>query len=177
MDENLGNPSPLRIVRPPVAKKKKQSGTPNVENRKARFQYHIHETLEVGIQLQGSEVKSVRAGNVSIAEGFVRVESSPPALFLHGVTIGEYGPAGGMGHAPTRTRKLLAHRQEIAKLQRTVDRKGVTIVPLKLYFKNGFAKLLVGVGEGKSRSDKRQTIAERDTQRDMQRAMTRKRIG
>ncbi len=160
-----------------MAKKKKQSGTPQVENRKARYQYHIHETLEVGIQLRGSEVKSVRAGNVSIAEGFVRVESSPPAMYLHSVTIGEYGPAGGMGHAPTRTRKLLAHKQEIAKLFRTVERKGVTIVPLKLYFKNGFAKLLVGVGEGKSRSDKRNAMAERDVQRDIQRGMTRKRIG
>ncbi len=160
-----------------MAKKKKQSGSPTVENRKARYQYHIHDTLEVGIQLVGSEVKSVRAGNISIAEGFVRVDPSPLGMYLHQVNIGEYGPAGGMGHAATRVRKLLAHRQEIEKLKRAVDRKGVAIVPLKLYFKNGFAKVLIGVGEGKSRSDKRNTIAERDTQRDMQRAMTRKRLG
>lgn len=157
--------------------KKKQSDTPTAENRKARFNYHILDTLEVGIQLRGSEVKSVRAGNVSIAEGFVRVDTSPPALYLHQVNIGEYGPAGGMGHAPTRTRKLLAHKDEILKIHRAVERKGVTIVPLKLYFKNGFAKLLIGVAEGKTRSDKRQAIAERDVKRDIQRALTRGRVG
>lgn len=163
-----------------MAKKKKDksaSGTPTIHNRRARFDYFIRDTLEVGIRLQGSEVKSVRAGNVSIAEGFVRVNANPPGLYLHQVNIGEYGPAAGMGHAPTRVRTLLAHREEIIKLAREVDRKGVTLVPLRLYFRNGFAKLEVGVAEGKQKGDKRSAIAERDVQRDIQRAMSRGRIG
>jgi len=157
-----------------VAKRKKKTDTPTIKNRRARFEYHIHDTLEVGVKLQGSEVKSVRDGNVSLAEGFVRVEPSPLSLWLHGVTIGEYQPAGPLGHKPTRVRKLLAHRREIEKLQKEVDRKGITLVPLEMYFKNGFAKLRIGVGEGKRRADKRRAIAERDAKRDLQRAVSRR---
>src|SRR5215471_6649213 len=108
-----------------------------IENRRARFDYHISDTLETGIMLRGSEVKSVRDGKVSLAEGYVRVQDNPPGLFLHSVNIDEYGPAGGRQHAMGRTRKLLAHKREIAKLFRQVDQKGMTVVPLRLYFKNG----------------------------------------
>jgi SsrA-binding protein len=154
--------------------KKKPNQDPTIENRRARHDYTISETLEVGVMLHGTEVKSVRDGRVSLAEGFVRVEERPPALFLHNVRIDEYGPAGPRNHAMTRTRKLLAHKQEILKLARQVDQKGMTLVPLKLYFKNGFAKLLIGLGKGRSRHDKRQAIAEKEHKRDISRAISRK---
>lgn len=162
-----------------MAKKKDQQPEDRViENRRARFEYHIHDTLEVGIALRGSEVKSVRDGVVSLAEGYIRVETTPPCLFLHQVNIGEYGPSGPAGnkrqHAPTRTRVLLAHKQEILKLARQVEQRGMTIVPLKIYFKDGFAKLLIGVAEGKAKHDKRQSIAERQAKRDIARAMSRR---
>lgn len=161
-----------------MAKKDAKADPRTIENRKARFEYNILDTLEVGIALQGSEVKSVRDGQISLAEGYVRLQTDPPCLFLHQVNIGEYGPAGPAGnkrqHAPTRTRVLLAHKREILKLARQVEQKGMTIVPLKLYFKDGYAKLLIGVAEGKARHDKRQSIAERQAKRDIARAMSRR---
>jgi SsrA-binding protein len=179
---------------------------PTIENRKARFDYAILDTLETGMILTGSEVKSIRDGKMSLAEGYVRVElglvrgrptsagrgpkvgkeSRPtrrirpiePGLWLHSVNIAEYPPAGPSGavgqHNPTRTRKLLAHKREIAKLAREVSVKGMTLIPLKVYFKNGKAKLLVGLARGKSHEDKRETIAKRDAQRDIARAMSRR---
>jgi SsrA-binding protein len=156
--------------------KRKLSDTPTIENRRARFDYSISDTLEVGIMLAGPEVKSVRSGKVSLAEGYVRVQENPPAMHLHAVSIDEYGPAAGGPQRPamTRTRKLLAHKREIAKLARQVDQKGMTIVPLKLYFKNGFAKLLIGLGKGRARHDKRAAIATRESKRDVDRAMSRR---
>lgn len=147
---------------------------PAIENRRARFDYHIGETLETGIELLGSEVKAVRGGKVSLAEGYVRAEESPVAMYLHSVNIGEYGPAGPAAHAPVRPRRLLAHKREIVRLARKSQVKGVTLVPLRIYFKNGFAKVLVGVGTGKTRGDKRSAIAEREVQREIARAMSRR---
>jgi SsrA-binding protein len=157
-----------------VAKKKKPNQEPTIENRRARHDYSISETLETGIMLHGAEVKSVRAGKASLAEGYVRVEENPPALYLHGVTIDEYGPAGARNQPLARTRKLLAHKREIAKLARQVQQKGMTLIPLKMYFKNGYAKLLIGLGQGRSQHDKRQAIAAKETKRDLQRAMSRR---
>src|SRR5262249_52345728 len=157
-----------------AGKKAKKAETPTIENRKARFEYHISETLEVGIVLIGPEVKSVRDGQVSIGEGYVRATAEPPSLTLDDVMIAEYPPAGGHQHTPTRTRRLLAHKREIVRLAKAAQVKGMTIVPLKLYFKNGYAKLLVGVAQGKSRQDKRETIAKRESQRDIDRAMSRR---
>lgn len=154
--------------------KKKANDSPTIENRKARFHYHITDTLECGIQLMGSEVKSVRAGKVSLAEGYVRAQSTPPGLFLHSISIDEYSAAGVNGHKLARTRTLLAHTREILKLARAVEQKGFTIVPLSMYFKNGYAKVLIGLGEGKAAHDKRQTIAKRDAERSIQRAMSRR---
>jgi SsrA-binding protein len=156
-----------------VAKKKAKSA-PTIENRRARHDYSISDTLEVGVMLHGTEVKSVREGKVSLAEGYVRVEEAPPALWLHGVTIDEYGPAGARNHPLARTRKLLAHKREIQKLARQVQQKGMTIVPLKMYFKEGFAKLLIGLGQGRTSHDKRRAIAEKETKRDLSRAMSRR---
>ncbi|MBK7405618.1 MAG: SsrA-binding protein SmpB [Phycisphaerales bacterium] len=154
--------------------KKKSNPTPTSENRKARYDYEILETLECGIMLLGSEVKSVRDGKVSLAEGYVRVQSSPPELTLHSVNIAEYGPAGPTAHQPTRTRKLLAHRKEIDHLAREVDQKGVTIVPLKMYFKDGYAKVLIGLGRGRQAHDKRQAISQRESRREIDRALSKK---
>ena len=162
----------LRLVR---LSKKPQPNSRIIENRKARFDYHIEDTLEVGIVLVGSEVKAIREGNVSLGEGYVLAEGVPPHLTLLGVNIGDFQPAGGMGHRPVRARALLAHKREIAKFAKLVDQKGMTIVPLKLYFKEGWAKLLIGLARGKSQSDKRQSIGEREAKRDIDRAMSRRR--
>lgn len=157
-----------------MAKKKTNPTDRVIENRKARHDYIITETLEVGIMLAGSEVKAVRDGKASLAEGYVRVEPLHNALFLVGVNIGEYAPAGTRQHVAVRSRKLLAHKDEIRKLAKAADVKGFTIVPLKMYFKDGFAKVLIGVAQGRAAHDKRDRIAKRDAQRDMARAMSRK---
>ena len=159
-----------------MAKKGKQrTNEPEIVNRRARHEYHVHDTLEVGIALHGPEVKSVRAGKVSLSEGYVRAEAEPVALTLHGVTIDAYGPAaGGANHASARPRVLLAHKREIVKLAKDSSAKGSTIVPLKIYFKGGKAKLLIGVATGKGRADKREDLKKRDAARDIQRAMSRR---
>lgn len=157
-----------------MAKQKKKNPTPVIENRRARHDYHIGDTLEVGIVLLGSEVKAIRDANASIAEGYVTATEEPLGLALHSVNIGPYGPAGPVAHPAVRVRELLAHKREIRKLAKQVATKGVTIVPLKLYFKDGFAKLLIGVGTGKTKHDKRDSIAERESQRDIQRAMSKR---
>ncbi len=158
------------------AKSKKATNEPTIENRKARHQYFIDETLECGIKLLGTEIKSVRAGKVSLAEGYVKAEENPPSLTVYGIHIGEYPPAGQhRQHKPTQPRRLLAHRREILKLATKTQAKGVTLVPLKVYFVRGKAKILIGVARGKQKHDKRQDIAKRDAQRDMERAMSRRR--
>lgn len=151
-------------------KNKKKAGTPTIENRRARHDYFINETFEVGIQLVGTEVKAVRDGNVSLKEGYVSVENEQ--LTLHNVTIGEYPPAGSVQHAMVRRRRLLAHKREIRRLARQVDQKGVTLVPLKLYFNGSWAKLEIALATGKAQHDKRQSIKERDIDRDIRRAMS-----
>jgi len=157
-------------------KKQSKSSDPVILNRKARHQYQILETLECGVMLHGSEVKSVREGKASIGEGYVRAESDPVRLTLHGMHIGEYQPAGANQHHPTRTRRLLAHKREILKLAGKSQVKGMTIVPLRMYFKNGYAKVEIGLAVGKSRSDKREDLKKREHQRDIERAMTRRRL-
>jgi SsrA-binding protein len=157
-------------------KKEKEQSETIAENRKARFDYAIEETLECGIILQGSEVRSVRDKQVSITEGYVSARQDPPELTLHNVNIGEFAHAAhNTGHRPKRTRALLAHKKEILKLAAKMAIKGYTIVPLTMYFKNGYAKVLVGVGKGKSRVDKRQSIGAREAKRDMDRALSRRR--
>lgn len=166
---------PLRTVKPRMAKgRNDQSGTPQVENRKARHDYHITDTLECGIVLAGSEVKAIREGKVSIAEGYARAESEPPRLELFGMHIQEYQPAGPRQHRPARGRTLLAHKREIRKLAQKTQQKGVTLVPLKLYFKGGWVKILLGVGLGKTKGDKRRTIAKKESDRDIRRALSKR---
>lgn len=156
-------------------KSKSRRDQPRIENRKARHDYHIHETLECGIKLTGTEVKSLRSGQASIAEGYVRADENPLRLTLHGVHIAEYPPAKeAHQHVPTRTRTLLAHKREIAKLVTKTRQKGFTLVPLKIYFVRGVAKLQIGLATGKQKTDKRRDIAKREAKREMERAMSRR---
>jgi len=153
-----------------------KSNEPTIENRRARHDYAIGDTLECGIELLGSEVKSIRDAQMSLAEGYVRATAEPASLTLHGVHVNEYAPAGAAGqHDPVRTRRLLAHKREIRKLAKATQERGVTIVPLKVYFVRGRAKVLVGVARGKTRVDKRQSIAAREAKRDIERATARRR--
>ncbi len=158
---------------------KKKSDNPRIVNRKAKHDYTILETLECGIVLSGSEVKSVRDGRVSLAEGFARIEPATGELWLHDVDIAMYAKAsGGAQHAPKNKRKLLAHRKELRDLANATGSAGYTLVPLAMYFNDrGLAKVQIGVAKGKGHADKRESMKKRDAQRDIQRGMTRKRIG
>ncbi len=159
-----------------MAKKKSSKGTnePVIENRKASHDFTITDTLECGIKLKGSEIKSIRAGQISLAEGFVRATEHPLEMSLLAVHIAEYPPAGThRQHQPTRARVLLAHRREIRRWAVAARSKGCTIVPLKMYFVDGRAKLLIGLGTGKKTRDKRQDLKAKEAKRDMDRAMKR----
>ncbi|MHC5027933.1 MAG: SsrA-binding protein SmpB [Planctomycetota bacterium] len=156
-----------------MAKKHSKTSEPTIENRRARHRYHIESTLECGVKLVGTEVKSVRDGQVSLGEGYARASEQPISLELHGVHIGEYPPAGPhRQHNPTRTRILLATRREIRKLADETRQRGTTLVPLKLYFVRGKAKILIGVARGKRKADKRQAIARKEAKRDIDRALS-----
>ena len=137
-------------------------------NRKARFEYFIIDTYEAGISLMGSEIKSVRSGQMSLGEAYVRVEDGKEA-WLVGAHIAPYEPASRYNHNPTRNRRLLLNKREIRKLWNEVRLKGVTIIPLRVYLTHGLAKVEIGVAKGKKLYDKRESIAKRDAQRDQQR--------
>lgn len=145
-------------------------------NRRARRNYDITETLEAGIVLQGSEVKSLREASVQIADGFVRFEGRE--AWLVGVHIAPYlFSQDHSGHDPDRPRKLLLHRRELEHLRTLMDLERVSIVPLSLYFKDGRAKVELGVGKGRKLHDKRQVEAERDANREIQRALAQRQRG
>jgi SsrA-binding protein len=138
------------------------------QNRRASHDYFILDTVEAGLVLAGTEVKSLRHGRASLAEAYATVENGEAwVLQLH---IPPYEQGNRWNLEPTRRRKLLLHRTEIARLEKAVAQKGQAIIPLKLYFSRGYAKLLLGIGKGKKTHDKRQSIAERDAQREMLRA-------
>ena len=136
-------------------------------NRKASHEYFLFERYEAGLVLQGSEIKSIRAGQVSLAEAYVSLDGRE--AWLVDAHIAPYEQASIFGHAPRRPRKLLLHRPEIRRLWNEVRQKGVTIVPLRIYLKNGRAKLEIAVAKGKKLYDKRETIARRDSERDIER--------
>jgi SsrA-binding protein len=138
-------------------------------NRRARHEYFILETLEAGIALQGSEIKSIRAGQISLAEAFVRIDGQE--AWLEDAHIAPYEQASIYNHEPRRPRKLLLHSSEIRKLWNTVRQKGVTIIPLSVYLKNGKAKVEIAVAKGKKLYDKRAEIAKRDTEREIERQL------
>ncbi|MEC7502212.1 MAG: SsrA-binding protein SmpB [Planctomycetota bacterium] len=139
------------------------------ENRKARRNYEIIDTLECGIALQGSEVKSLRAGKVSLDEAYGRIRNNE--VWLIGCDIAEYSHANVMNHEPRRPRKLLLHRREIRKFASKATERGLTLVPLKMYFKSGRAKILMGVGRGRKLFDKREKLKKETIKRDMDRAV------
>jgi len=138
-------------------------------NRKAAHNYHLGERYEAGLILTGTEIKSIRAGRVNLGDGYVQPQDGE--LWLLNVHIAPYDPAGRQGHAPRRPRKLLLHRREINRLVSRVQERGYTIVPLRLYLKNGRAKVEIALARGKRKYDKRQAIAKRDAQREVERAL------
>lgn len=137
------------------------------DNRKARHDYHVHESYEAGIVLTGTEVKSLRAGKANLKDAYARIENLE--LMLHNMHISPYDAGNRFNHEPLRNRKLLMHRSEIDKLIGKTQEKGYTLVPLKLYFTHGIAKVQVGLVTGKKNYDKRQDMAERDAKREMDR--------
>src|SRR5262245_2238371 len=142
------------------------------ENRKARYRFEILDTLECGIQLTGSEVKSLRDGKLSLDEAYARVKEGE--VWLVGADIAEYPQATLWNHAPKRPRKLLMKREQVNKFASKAHEKGLTLVPLKVYFNaRGLAKVLLGLGKGKKLHDKRESLKKADSQREMDRAMRR----
>jgi len=147
----------------------KRNERPIAQNRKASHDYFIEETYEAGIVLKGTEIKSIRAGRVSLKDAHCRIINGEAQLInMH---IAPYEQGNRFNHDPTRTRKLLLHRREIDKLIGLTMQKGYALVPLKLYIKNGFAKVLIGLGRGKKLYDKREDLKQKQMKRDIDRAM------
>ena len=151
----------------------RESGTKLVaQNKKARHDYHIESTSEAGLVLTGTEVKALRAGRASLVDGFATVNDGE--VWLHNVHIPEYSQGTWTNHAPRRVRKLLLRKDEISKLIGKTKEGGLTLIPLSLYFKNGYAKVELALARGKKNYDKRQSIAARDAARETQREMGRR---
>lgn len=138
-------------------------------NRKARHEYQIEETIEAGIELQGTEVKSIRRGSISLQDGFALVRNGE--IFLMNVYIAPYQEGNRYNPDPLRKRKLLLNRQEIYRLQSKVKEQGYTLVPLKIYFKNGWAKIELALARGLAKYDKREKIKKRESEREMRRVL------
>lgn len=142
------------------------------QNRKARYDFHIDDTMEAGLVLQGTEVKSLRAGRATLVDGFGEIHNGE--AFLHGVHIPEYTEGTWTNHEPRRVRKMLLNRSEIDKWERKVNERGYTIVPLALYFKDGRAKVEIALARGKKTYDKRQSLAAKQADREKQQALGRR---
>lgn len=143
-------------------------------NRKAYHDYHLQDSVEAGIVLTGTEIKSIRAGRVNLRDAYVRPEGGE--LWLLNAHIARYEPGSYLSHEPTRPRKLLLHRKQIANLTSKVQEKGLTLVPLKLYIKGGIAKVEIALAKGKKLYDKRESIIRRETEREIDRALKRRRF-
>jgi SsrA-binding protein len=137
-------------------------------NKKALHEYQVVETYEAGIALAGPEVKSVREGKVSLSEAFARIDRGE--VWLHGMHVSPYGPAGRWNGDPVRERRLLLHRREIRRLIGATQEKGLTLVPLDIYLRGGYVKLTLALARGKKLHDKRETVKRRDAEREMRRA-------
>ncbi|RID89546.1 SsrA-binding protein SmpB [Peribacillus asahii] len=146
----------------------KGMGKQLAQNKKAYHDYFIEDTFEAGIVLQGTEIKSIRAGKANLKDSFAKIERGE--LYLHNMHVSPYEQGNRYNHDPLRTRKLLLHRKEINKLIGETKETGYTIVPLKLYLKNGFAKVLIGLGKGKKQYDKRDDLKKKEAKRDIERA-------
>jgi SsrA-binding protein len=141
-------------------------------NRRARHDYHVEETWEAGLVLQGTEVKALRAGRCSLVDGFADVDDGE--VWLHQVHIPEYAQGTWTNHAVRRKRKLLLHRREIARIERRLEAKGTTLVPLSVYFSGGRAKVEIALARGKREWDKRHALAERDARREVEQEFSRR---
>lgn len=152
-----------------MAKKaeKKKNSPPKIENRKARHDYHIDETFEAGVALKGTEVKSIRAGKASLNEAFAYLQNGE--VWLKNMYVKPYEFGTHNNHDERRDRKLLLKRSEIREIDKYINQKGFALIPLKLYFKRGYAKILVGLGRGKKSYDKREDIKEKDAKRELDR--------
>ncbi|WP_340104423.1 SsrA-binding protein SmpB [Rhodohalobacter sp. 8-1] len=152
-----------------MAKKaeKKKNSPPKIENRKARHDYHIDETFEAGVALKGTEVKSIRAGKASLNEAFAYLQNGE--VWLKNMYVKPYEFGTHNNHDERRDRKLLLKRSEIREIDKYINQKGFALIPLKLYFKRGYAKILVGLGRGKKSYDKRDDIKEKDAKRELDR--------
>lgn len=139
------------------------------ENRKARHDFFVEESVEAGLALLGTEVKSLRDHRVQLRDSYARIKDGQ--AFLHGVHIGTYAPAGQFGHKETRPRKLLMHRREIDRLWGRVRERGYSLIPLKIYFKNGRAKVEIALAKGKHLYDKREAIARKTSRREIERSL------
>ncbi len=139
------------------------------QNRKARHDYTIVDTIEAGIVLQGTEIKSIRNSRINLKDGFVRIRNGE--AFLYNVHISPYEQGNIFNHDPLRTRKLLLHKKQITKLAGETKNTGMTIVPLKVYIKDGYAKVLIGLAKGKKDYDKRETLKRKDQERQLQRVI------
>jgi len=157
-----------------MAKKKRKAAPGDIAtNRQASFRFNLLEKFEAGIVLQGSEVKSLREGNVNLSDAYAQPRGEE--LFLVNCRIGEYKQAAHFGHEPLRDRKLLMRRAEIDRIRGKVEQRGYTLVPLRVYFKEGWAKVELGLGKGRAHEDRRGAIAERESKREMDRALARSR--
>ncbi len=152
--------------------KPSSNNSPRITNRRATHEYFIEAKLECGIALMGSEVKSLRDGKAQITDAFARIERGE--LILHNAHIDPYAPATKYNHEPKRERRLLAHRREIRKLEAALATKGVTLIPLAIYFSNGRAKVEIGVAKGKQQHDKRDSIRKREQDREMRKIMSKR---
>src|SRR3954469_9366833 len=153
-----------------LEKTEREAAQKNIaENRKAFHDYHILETFETGLVLKGTEVKSIREGNVNLRDSFARIENGE--VFVYNVHIQPYSHRGYADHEPLRPRKLLLHAHEIRKLVGKVVERGMTLVPLRMYFKNGRVKLAIGLAKGKKEHDKRETIKQREADRETRAAV------
>jgi SsrA-binding protein len=158
-----------------VAMAKEQGRKMVAQNRKARHDFHVEDTFEAGLVLTGTEVKSLRAGRASLVDGFAEVKDDE--LWLQGVHIPQYTEGTWTNHEPRRARKLLLHRREIERIESRVNERGLTVVPLALYFKDGKAKVEIALARGKKAYDKRQAIAKREADREAAREMGRRAKG
>ncbi|WP_053368179.1 SsrA-binding protein SmpB [Bacillus sp. FJAT-27245] len=138
------------------------------QNKKAYHDYFIEETYEAGIVLQGTEIKSIRAGKVQLKDSYARIHNGE--MFLYSVHISPYEQGNRYNHDPLRTRKLLLHKREIMKLLGETKEAGYALVPLKMYLKNGYAKVLIGLAKGKKKYDKREDLKQKEAKRDIERA-------
>lgn len=143
------------------------NNTPTIKNRKARHEYRVEETYEAGIVLKGTEVKSLRDGKASLNEAFAYLQDGE--VWLNNMYIKPYKHGSYTNHNERRKRKLLLNKREIREMDKAVSKQGYTLVPLKLYFKKGYAKLLIGIAKGKKKHDKREDIKERDVKREIER--------